>query len=112
MNNVKRCLLIALRKLLIALSDRTHMTTTNTADEKSEILRLAFPQLLSYVSEMDNPASMPICTGLTQRLYAIALYENHVPKEHRDGALQLLQIVKSTVEDTFEDSPELLAEYS
>ena len=85
--------------------------TKEKPDVKTEILQMSFPQLLGYVNDMDNLASMPVCTALTQRLYEIALYDNHVPKEFREGALELLQILKSTVENTFKDNPTLLASY-
>jgi hypothetical protein len=52
-----------------------------------------------------------VCTTITRRLYMISLYDNHVPNGHREAAAKLLEMVKSTVEETFKDNPKELMAY-
>ena len=56
-------------------------------------------------------APMWVWSALTQRLYEIALYENHVLAEHRKDTLERLATVKALVEERYKDEPEVVMSY-
>jgi hypothetical protein len=82
-----------------------------TTDVKTAIAQMSYAELVRFMSELTGEASMPVCTALTQRLYEIALYDNHVPDEHRKNAWELLAIVKASVEEGLGHLPNAIAQY-
>jgi hypothetical protein len=72
---------------------------------------MPFPMLERFVSGLRVNAPMPICTAVTQRLYEVALFDNHVPTEQRISALELLESVKRIVETGWKDHPNAIAAY-
>lgn len=70
---------------------------------------MSFPEILKHVQELPDRISPQHGTALTKRLYEIALYDHHVAKEHRAGALKLLQALKTSVESVL--SPDAIEAY-
>jgi hypothetical protein len=64
-----------------------------------------------FVSGWGVDAPMPICAAVTQRLYEVALFENHVPTDQRISALELLETVKLIFETSWKDHPSAIATY-
>jgi len=58
--------------------------------------------------QIPNP-KRTICTVVTQRLYEVALFDNHVPTEQRISALELLETVKWIVETGRKDTSAIAA---
>jgi len=72
---------------------------------------MSFPALERFVSGWGVDTPMPICTAVTQRLYEMALFENHLPTDQRISALELLETVKLIVEISWRDTPSAIATY-
>ncbi|WP_297504811.1 hypothetical protein [Ferrovum sp.] len=70
---------------------------------------MSFQDILEYVTQLPELMTIPQGTAITKRLYEIALYDNHVAKEDRTNALQLLETVKSSMESVM--SPESIDAY-
>jgi hypothetical protein len=72
---------------------------------------MTFEQIAAFLSSIDGPIASSYGLALTQRLYQIALYDNHIPQAYREGASKLLGVIKQTMETAYSASPEVLAEY-
>jgi hypothetical protein len=88
-----------------------------SADSKEAIARMSYADVarcMDWVLHADQTvwkAPMWMWSALTQRLYKIALYENHVLAEHRKDTLERLTTVKSLVEERYKDEPEVVTRY-
>jgi len=78
---------------------------------QNAVSALSFPLLERFVSGLRVDTPMPICKAVTQRLYDVALFDNHVPMEQRISALELLETVKGIVETGWKDVPRAIAAY-
>jgi hypothetical protein len=72
---------------------------------------MSFEQIAAFMSSVDGRTAARYGGSLTQRLYEIALYDNHLPQAHREGASELLRVIKGTMEIALSHSPEALAKY-
>jgi len=72
---------------------------------------MTLEEVARFIATSDTDTAVQNGGALTQRLYMIALYENHIPKKHREGALELLKLHKRTMETFYSDSPEALQKY-
>jgi hypothetical protein len=87
------------------------------ANPKEAIARMSYAEIarcMDWVLHADQEvwkAPMWVWSALTQRLYQIALYENHVLAEHRKDALERLATVKALVEERYKDEPEVVMRY-
>ena len=73
---------------------------------------MSYEEIAAFMTEIDGRDVARKYGGrLTQRLYEIALYDNHLPDAHREGARKLLDLVKGTMEIWLSHSPEALAKY-
>jgi len=70
---------------------------------------MSFPDIAEHIQRFGEFITPQQGTALTKRLYEIALYDHHVEKEHRTGALRLLEAVKSSMESVM--TPELVNAY-
>lgn len=70
---------------------------------------MSFPDMADYIRQLPELMTPKEGFALTKRLYEIALYDHHVEKEHRMGALRLLDTVKTTLESVM--APELIEAY-
>ena len=70
---------------------------------------MSFPDMADYIQQLGDFMTPKEGFALTKRLYEIALYDNHVEKENRMGALRLLDTLKTTMESVM--TPELLDAY-
>jgi hypothetical protein len=75
------------------------------------VSQMTFNEIADYMGRIAGRTAAAHGGALTQRLYEIALYDNHVPKSHRDGALELLELIKGTMEIYYGNSPEALKSY-
>jgi len=73
--------------------------------------QMSFSEIADYMARINDQTAAAHGRALTRRLYEIALYDHHVHKGHREGALQLLQRIKKTMEIYYEDSPDSLTLY-
>jgi hypothetical protein len=73
--------------------------------------QMSFSEIADYVGRINDQTVTADGRALTRRLYEIALYDHHVHKSHREGALQLLRRIKRTMEIYYEDSPDSLTIY-
>ena len=87
------------------------------ANPKGAIARMSYAEIarcMDWVLHADQEvwkAPMWVWSALTQRLYEIALYENHVLAEHRKDTLERLATVKALVEERYKDEPEVVMRY-
>ena len=87
------------------------------ANPKEAIARMSYTEIarcMDWVLHADQEvwkAPMWVWSALTQRLYEIALYENHVLSEHRKDTLERLAAVKALVEERYKDEPEVVMRY-
>ncbi|MGH8738094.1 MAG: hypothetical protein ACREVC_12110 [Burkholderiales bacterium] len=70
---------------------------------------MSFPDIRDYVRQLPELITPQQATALTKRLYEIALYDNRIEKEQRIAALQLLDVLKSSVESVM--TPEFIEAY-
>ena len=70
---------------------------------------MSFADLAKYIPQLPDFVTLKEGTALTKRLYEIALYDNRVEKEHRIGALKLLETLKATLESVL--TPEAVEQY-
>jgi hypothetical protein len=82
-----------------------------TADVKTAIAQMSYVEIVHYMKETSIEAPMPVYTALTQRLYEIALFDHHVPYEHRKDAWELLDTVKAFFEEGLKHLPNVVAQY-
>jgi hypothetical protein len=80
-------------------------TSTTPIDE------MTFEEIARFLAGNDVDTTLRNGTAITRRLYWIALYENHICENHREGALELLKLHKRTMEAFFADTPEALKKY-
>jgi hypothetical protein len=73
------------------------------------IEQMSFDEILAYIQSMEATASVTECTPLIRRLYRIALYENQVPTQHRNAAIQLAETLTAQIEKALADIPDALA---
>ena len=59
---------------------------------------MSFPDMADYIQQLPGLITPKEGFALTRRLYEIALYDHHVEKEHRMGALRLLDTLKTSME--------------
>jgi hypothetical protein len=71
---------------------------------RNAVSAMSILALERFVSGWAANTPLPICAAVTQRLYEVALFENHVPLEQRISALELLETVKLIVETSWKDS--------
>jgi hypothetical protein len=90
---------------LAALEAKVAASTDGPIDE------MTFEDIARYFAASDVDTTVRNGSALTQRLYFIALYENHIPEKHREGALELLNLHKQTMEAVYTHSPEALRKY-
>jgi len=81
------------------------------ASTEVPIDEMTFEEIARFIASSDTETAVQNGGALTQRLYMIALYENHIPKKHREGALELLKFHKRTMEAFYSDAPEALRKY-
>ena len=72
---------------------------------------MSFPDICEHVPHLPELITLGHGSALTKRLYEIALYDHNVIKEHRVGALRLLETLKDTMESSMTDNPETLETY-
>jgi hypothetical protein len=73
---------------------------------------MSFEQIAAFMTEIQgSDVALKYGGQLTKRLYEIALYDNHVPDAHREGARKSLDLVKGTMEIWLSHSPDALAKY-
>jgi hypothetical protein len=70
---------------------------------------MSFDEIVAYIQSMGEKASTEQFSPLLQRLYDIALYDHHVPAQHRDAARQLAEGLKVDWEKAISDNPKALA---
>jgi hypothetical protein len=85
---------------------------TDVADElKRAILEMSYGQLERFIGDLKADAPMSISSAVTQRLYEIVLYDNHVPIADRKAAWEWLDTVKAIVETGHGANPQAIAAY-
>ena len=99
---------IAVALILIAVVAYAHLTEARTTKPVED---MSFEEVLEYIENSPSNVGMDVMGALTQRLYKIAYFDNHVPLEHRNGAVKLLESIKATVEDTLKDNLQGLKAY-
>src|SRR6266446_6766662 len=67
-------------------------------DTPPPIDTMSFDQLAAFMGSIEGHTAARYGGALTKRLYEIALYDNHIPQAHREGASELLRIIKQTME--------------
>jgi len=72
---------------------------------------MSFPDIWEHVPHLPELITVGHGNALTRRLYEIALYDHNVIKEHRIGALRLLETLKDSMESSMTDNPEALEAY-
>lgn len=72
---------------------------------------MSFTEILEHVAGLHGPMTMEHTSALTKRLYEIALYDNHVQQEDREGASKLLESLKASAEDVMRDNAQALEAY-
>jgi hypothetical protein len=72
---------------------------------------MSFPDICEHVPYLPDLITAGHGGALTKRLYEIALYDHNVIKEHRIGALRLLETLKESMESSMTDYPEAVQEY-
>src|SRR5258708_7607929 len=70
---------------------------------------MSFPDMADYIQQLGDFITPQQGSALTKRLYEIALYDHHVEKEHRIGALRLLDVLKTSMESVM--TPEIIESY-
>jgi hypothetical protein len=88
---------------------RYNSRKVNCMPTPEHIGKMSFSEILLIIPKMNELVSMRYITALTKRLYEIALYDNHVPDEHRAAALELIETLKLTVERSL--TPEVIKAY-
>jgi hypothetical protein len=83
-----------------------------TTDGDNAIGQMSYEEMVLYLNGLNLQSPMPIWTALTQRLYEIALFDHHVPYEHRMDALERLDTVKAFVKEGFKELPDAVANYT
>jgi hypothetical protein len=78
---------------------------------KRAISEMSYGQLERFMSGLKASAPMAISAAVTQRLYEIVLYDNHVPLADRKAAWEWLGTVKAIVETGYREKPEAVAAY-
>lgn len=70
-----------------------------------------FEEVLALAQSMSETtqASSESITALIRRFYRIALYDNHVPQEHRAAALKLAEALTADWEKAHSDNPDAVA---
>ena len=66
---------------------------------------MSFPDVADYIQQLGDFITPQQGSALTKRLYEIALYDHHVEKEHRMGALRLLDALKTSMESVMTPEP-------
>jgi hypothetical protein len=71
-----------------------------------------FEEVLALVQSMSKTtqARSGSITVLIRRFYRIALYDNHVPQEHRAAALKLAEALTADLEKAHSDNPDAVAQ--
>jgi hypothetical protein len=80
-------------------------------DTHPPIDTMSFEQIAAFMGSIDGRTAVRYGGTLTKRLYEIALYDNHVPQTHREGANKLLGLIKQTMEMAYSHSPEAITKY-
>jgi hypothetical protein len=78
---------------------------------KRAISEMSYGQLERFMSGLKADAPMAISAAVTQRLYEIVLYDNHVPVADRKAAWEWLGTVKAIVETGYREKPAAVAAY-
>jgi hypothetical protein len=82
-----------------------------TTGGEMAIEQMSYEEIVRHLNGLSLQSPLPIWTALTQRLYEIALFDHHVPYEHREDAWERLDTVKAFVEEGFKEFPDALAKY-
>ena len=75
---------------------------------KEQIEQMSIEETLSYARSVKLNTSGQAIT-LIQRLYTIALYDNHVQEQHREIALRLAEALTADLEKALSENPDGLA---
>jgi hypothetical protein len=70
---------------------------------------MPFQEVLALVKSLPVNAQSRNLTAFVRRFYNIALYDNHVPQEHREAALKLAEALTADLEKALAANPEALA---
>jgi hypothetical protein len=70
---------------------------------------MSFPKLLTIVKALPLNAPAQDIVALVRRSYNIALYDHHVPNEHREAALALAEALTADLEKGLAADPKALA---
>src|SRR5260370_7357369 len=74
-----------------------------------KIEHMPFPEIVELVQSLPTNTQFQSMTALARRFYELALYDNHVPQEHRGAALKLAEATTADLEKGLAENPESLA---
>jgi hypothetical protein len=74
-----------------------------------QIEHMPFPEIVELVQSLPTNTQFQSMTALARRFYELALYDNHVPQEHREAALKLAEATTADLEKGLAENPEALA---
>lgn len=89
----------------------THLSLRDDVPLTEERLQgISFTDLMSLL-QSNSSSQLPYKTvqAIIQRSYRIALFDNHVPKEHRDAASSIADALTQDLAAMLADQPEMLA---
>lgn len=76
--------------------------------EKAVIEEMTFDEIINFIKSKKESIHTKELINCLKRLYEIALWDNHVPDQKREMALQLIDAIMQDLEETLADKPDAL----
>ena len=77
--------------------------------EKVLIEEMTFDEIINFIKNKKESIHTKELINCLKRLYEIALWDNHVPDQKREMALQLTDAIMQDLEESLTDNPDALA---